>query len=172
MKQWFVVQLTAGYEKKIKDEILKRVEERGLQESFGDIVIPEAKAMSYLASTDVSIEQLFPGYILVNLEPSPEVFRLITTVPRVVRFLGGSSPFPLSDVEVGRVMSQVKGEVVIERKDVSYEVGTEISILAGPFTGFSGVIHAVEEDKQKLVIMVSIFGRMTPVEVLFGQVKI
>jgi transcriptional antiterminator NusG len=173
-KKWYIVQLIAGYEEKVKDEILKRIQEQGLQDQFGDVLVPEVRAsgnfFNQLSSS--SIEQLFPGYMLVSLIPSVENFRLVTTIYRVIRFLGGEFPSELSQQEVDRILSQVNGSIAISSPDVLvYSVGDHVDIIEGPFNGFSGVVNSIDEQKQKIVVMISIFNRLTPIEILFNQAK-
>jgi transcriptional antiterminator NusG len=175
-KKWYIVQIIAGYEERVKTEILRRIQERGLQEQFGDILIPEAKTQkNYFASSqidDSSIEQLFPGYIVVSLVPDVSNFRIVKTVNRVIRFLGGESPLPLSQEEVDRILLQISGKVVVaSAESIVYQIGETIEIAGGPFCGFSGVINSIDEQKQKLVVMISIFNRLTPIEILFSHIK-
>lgn len=173
-KKWYIVQLVAGYEEKIRDEINKRVLEKGLVDQFGDILIPEVKKKSAFGDKiDIDqIEQLFPGYIVVSLVPSTENFRLVTTVYRVIKFLGGSEPAELSQNEVDRILSQVSGKIVVSTsEDLIYNIGEVVEIIEGPFSGFSGVVNVVDEQKKKIVVMISIFNRSTPIEISFHQVK-
>lgn len=175
-KKWYIVQIIAGYEDRVKTEILRRITERDLNEQFGDILIPEAKTQkNYFASgkvDDSSIEQLFPGYIVVSLVPEVSNFRLVKTVNRVIRFLGGESPLPLSQEEVDRILLQISGKVVVSSiESITYQAGDTIEISGGPFSGFSGVINSVDEQKQKIVVMINIFNRLTPIEILFSHVK-
>lgn len=171
MKRWFVVQVYAGHEEAAKKDILKRVEQEGLGDLFGQVLIPSAKVKGLLELQGQSEEQLFPGYILVEMELTREAKRLVESALRVVRFLGGKDPVPLSKKEVDRIVSQVKGDVVVVAKKSDFEVGSEVEIAEGPFAGFVGVIDAIDEEAERLAVMVSIFGRMTPIELGFNQVK-
>jgi transcriptional antiterminator NusG len=171
-KQWYIIQLFAGYEEKVKVEILKRVQEKGMEEYFGDILIPEGKTVNMFSTLEEKNEQLFPGYMVISIVPTQEAFRLVSTVNRVIRFLGGESPLPLLQEEVNRIMAQVNGEVKIVTREQTFVVGKEIDVKVGPFAGFSGIIQSVDEVRQKLIIMVSIFNRSTPVEIMFDQVQL
>ncbi len=172
MKKWYVIQIIAGYEKIIKADLQKRIEEKSLQELFGEILIPSAKSKQFFSSDDaVEDQQLFPGYMLVEMEATPAAVRLVMTTPRVSRFLGGKNPIPLSEKEVQRVLAQMRGEVQVAAEKHAFEVGREVEITEGPFAGFMGIIDSIQEDSEKLTVMVSIFGRMTPVELTFEQVK-
>lgn len=171
MKRWYVVQVYAGYEEAIKKDITKNVVEKGLQEFFGQVLIPSAKLKSFFAAGQEDEQQLFPGYLLIEMESVPEALRLIQTTPKVLRFLGGKDPVPLSQREIDRVISQVKGEVKLAPKKSDFAEGAEVEIGEGPFAGFLGVIEKVDEENERLTVMVSIFGRMTPIELGFNQVK-
>ncbi len=172
MKKWYVIQILAGYEKLLKADLQKRIEEKNLQDMFGEVLIPSAKAKQFFNSDDPpEDQQLFPGYMLVEMEPTPAAVRLVMTTPRVSRFLGGRDPVALSEKEVQRVLAQMRGDVIVSTEKHAFETGREVEIIEGPFAGFMGIIDTIQEDNEKLTVMVSIFGRMTPVELTFDQVK-
>jgi transcription termination/antitermination protein NusG len=169
MKRWYVVQVYAGYEQAAKVDIERRIQAE--QDYFGDILVPAAKAKSMFASGDSADQQLFPGYILVEMEMTPEALRVVTASMRVLKFLGGRNPEPVSQKEIDRIISQVKGEIVVEATREEFVLGSEVDIIEGPFAGFVGIIDSVDYNSEKLTVMVSIFGRMTPVELGFHQIK-
>ena len=172
MKRWYVLQVYAGYEEAIKADLQKRVHEESLEDYFGEILIPSAKLRQLFDVDAAQNEQLFPGYMLIEMIAETKTMRLVQSSPRVIRFLGGTQPVPLSQKEIDRIISQMKGELkvtVTEKAD--FVVGSEVEIKEGPFAGFIGIIDKVERDNEKLTVMVSIFGRMTPVELGFNQVK-
>jgi transcriptional antiterminator NusG len=171
MKRWYVVQLYAGYEEAVRTDILKRVQEAKLEHLFGQILIPSTKMQKHFGTDEQEDQQLFPGYMLIEFEAVPESLRLVTNTPRVIRFLGGKDPAPLTQGEVDRVLGQVRGEVVVSHKKSSFEIGRETEITEGPFSGFVGIIEKIDDAAERLTVMVSIFGRMTPVELGFNQVK-
>lgn len=173
MKRWYVVQIYAGYEEAITTDLSRRIKELGLEDYFGQILSASAKARDMLQAVEEPSkgQQLFPGYLLIEMQAVPEAIRLVETTPRVIRFLGGKQPTPLSHKEVERVMAQVSGEVALEAKESGFVVGSEIEIIEGPFAGFVGIVEEIDEENERLRIMVSIFGRMTPVELGFEQVK-
>ena len=172
MKQWYVIQVYAGYEEIVKADLLKRIEEQGMQEHFGEVLIPSAKMKQFFDAGDaLQDQQLFPGYMLVEMEAVPQAMRLIEITPRIIRFLGGKTPVPLSQSEINRVLGQMRGEVVVAKEKHSFETDKEVEIVDGAFTGFMGIINAIDEENKKLTVMVSIFGRMTPVELSFEQVR-
>jgi len=172
MKRWFVVQIYAGYENGIKADLLRRIDEKNAQSLFGEILIPSVEIQhTFNMIAPKEKRQLFPGYILIEMEPVPEAIRMVEATPRVVRLLGGKEPAPLSKKEVDRIQRQIQGEVALEPKESPFIVGGEVEISGGPFAGFMGVVERVDEENERLSVMVSIFGRMTPVELGFEQVK-
>lgn len=171
MKRWYVVQVYAGYEAIVKKDILKRVQEDDLQEQFGEVLVPAAKLKQLFATEDVKDQQLFPGYILVEMEMEPITKRLVLSSARVLRFLGGLEPVPLTQREMDQILSQMRGEIAVTTDKDEFVVGREVDIMDGPFAGFVGVVEKVDKENDRLTVMVSIFGRMTPVELGFHQVK-
>lgn len=171
MKRWYVVQVYAGYEDLIKKDLARRIQDKGLQDLFGEILIPSVKLKQLFAVEEEQDEQLFPGYMLIEMEMTPESLRCVTANSRVFRFLGGKEPVPLSKKEIERILAQVRGEVAVAAKKSELVVGGEVTIQEGPFDGFVGVVDKIDEENEKVTVMVSIFGRMTPVELNFNQVK-
>lgn len=171
MKRWYVVQVYAGYEEAVKKDLTRRIQEEGLQDFFGEILIPLVKLKQLFAVEEEQDEQLFPGYMLIEMEMVPETMRCVTANARVFRFLGGKEPVPLSKKEIDRVLAQVRGDVAVAAKKSELVVGAEVTITEGPFAGFVGVVDKIDEENEKVTVMVSIFGRMTPVELSFSQVK-
>ena len=172
MKRWYVVQVYAGYEDQIKNDILKRIKETNLEELFGEILIPSTRTKQFFRMSGGDLdEQLFPGYLLIEMESIPEAIRVVVTRSRVIRFLGGREPAPLTVKEVERIQAQIRGEVVVPIKKHDMEIGKEVEIKEGPFSGFVGLVEKIDEDNEKLTVMVSILGRMTPVELNFEQIR-
>ena len=172
MKRWYVVQVYAGYEDSVKADLAKRIKDENLEDYFGEILIPAAKMRQFFEVDTPKDEQLFPGYILIEMEMDPRAMRAVQVGPRVLRFLGGLEPAPLSQKEIDRILSQMKGEITVGKKDEEFiSVGSEVDIQEGPFAGFVGVVEKVDQENERLTVMVSIFGRMTPVELGFHQIK-
>lgn len=171
MKRWYVVQVYAGYEETIKKDISRRIQEQELQDLFGEILIPSVKLKQLFAADEEQDEQLFPGYMLIEMEMTPESYRCVTANSRIFRFLGGKEPVALSQKEIDRILAQVRGEVAVAAKKSELVIGGEVTIQEGPFDGFVGVVDKIDEENEKVTVMVSIFGRMTPVELSFNQVK-
>lgn len=174
MKRWYVVQVYAGYEDRVLKDIQSLIEKEGLGELFGEVLIPSAKLKNMFSSGSpdkANDHQLFPGYILVEMEMVPEALRLVLSSPRVARFLGGQHPVPLSKKEIDRILSQMRGEISVAAEKELFVHGSEVEIVDGPFSGFVGIIDRIDKESEKLTVMVSIFGRMTPVELGFYQIK-
>lgn len=173
MKRWYVVQVYAGYEDVVKDDLLRRIAKRK-DDVFGEVLVPSARLKSFFAlGGDPEDERLFPGYVLVEMEKSPEAINFVSSTPKTLKFLGGSDPASLTASEIKRILSQVRGEVVVSTttKGEQFVVGNEVDIVDGPFAGFVGIVDKVDDEGERLTIMVSIFGRLTPVELTFDQVK-
>lgn len=172
MKRWYVAQVYAGYEELVKKDLERRIAELN-NDLFGQVLLPSAKLKSMFVSEEDQVdERLFPGYILIEMEKTPETLALVSSTPKILKFLGGKDPVPLTRKEVERVISQVKGEVVVSKGPrEEFSEGAEVDIKEGPFAGFVGIVDKVDEKSEKLTVMVSIFGRLTPVELTFDQVK-
>lgn len=171
MKRWYVVQVYAGYEDHVKTDVIKRIKELNLAELFGEILIPSAQVKDFFSTQEVKDQRLFPGYVLIELEPVQEAFQLVTQTPRVLKFLGGKTPEAISSREVERIFATIKGDVVVKSEKPDFTVGSEVDIIGGAFAGFVGIVENVDKESERLTVMVSIFGRMTPVELSFDQVK-
>jgi transcription termination/antitermination protein NusG len=171
MKKWYVIQVYAGYDDSIKTDLERRIKAEGLEDKFGQVLIPSAKLKQMFEDTQGKDSQLFPGYILIEMELLPETIKLVTSNPRVVKFLGGKDPASLSKKEIERVLGQVKGEVAVAAKKSDFVAGSEVEVKEGPFAGFVGIIDKIDEENERLTVMVSIFGRMTPVELGFSQIQ-
>lgn len=172
MKQWYVAQVYAGYEEIVKKDLERRIAQEK-NELFGKILVPSAKMKSFFTlEEDLEDERLFPGYVLIEMEKTPETIAAVASTPKVLKFLGGRDPMAISRREIERILSQVKGDVAVAPvKKEEFVVGSEVEIKEGPFASFVGIIDAIDEDGEKMTVMVSIFGRLTPVELTFDQVR-
>ncbi len=171
MKRWYVVQVYAGFEEAVKSDLLKRIHDEGLEEKFGEILIPSARLKQMFDVQEAKDAQLFPGYVLIEMEAAPQAIRLVTSSLRVIKFLGGKEPVAISQKEIDRIIGQMKGEVTVAPKKSEFTIGCEVDITDGPFAGFVGIIENIDEENERATVMVSIFGRMTPVELGFNQIK-
>jgi len=171
MKRWYVVQVYAGYEDQVKSDIDKHIKEKEMAALFGEILIPSAQVKEFFSAQEAKDQRLFPGYVLIEMEQVPDAYQLVAKTPRVLKFLGGKEPIALSQEEIDRIIKTIKGEVVVKSEAPEFAVGSQVDIVGGPFSGFVGIIEEVDAEAERLKVMVSIFGRMTPVELSFDQVK-
>ncbi len=172
-KRWYIVHTYSGYEHKVKESLEQRVETLRLSDKIGEVMIPKEDVVERKrGKTVVTSHKFFPGYILVNMEMDEETWHIVKNTPKVTGFIGtGKEPTPLSEEEVERIVNQVSSSAEEPKPRFSFEEGEKVRIIDGPFNDFSGVVETVNEDKKLLKIMVTIFGRATPVEVDFLQAE-
>jgi transcriptional antiterminator NusG len=173
-KNWYVVHTYSQFEKSVQRALTERIQREGMQDKFGQILVPVEEVVE-LKSGQKSITErkFFPGYVLVEMEMTDDSWHLVKSTPKVTGFLGGSAmkPTPISQREVDNIMQQMQAGVEKPRPKVLFEVGEAVRVKEGPFTDFNGTVEDVNYDKNKLRVAVTIFGRSTPVELDFGQVE-
>ncbi len=176
---WYVVHTYSQFEKSVQRALLDRVQREGMQDKFGQILVPVEEVVE-LKTTEkrgqqkvLSERKFFPGYVLVEMEMTDESWHLVKSTPKVTGFLGGSAmkPSPISAKEVQNIMDQMQAGVEKPKPKVLFEVGELVRVKEGPFTDFNGSVEEVNYDKNKIRVAVTIFGRSTPVELDFGQVE-
>jgi transcriptional antiterminator NusG len=173
-KRWYVVHTYSQFEKSVQRALQERIAREGMQDLFGQILVPVEEVVELKSGQkNISERKFFPGYVLVEMEMTDESWHLVKNTPKVTGFLGGSAmkPTPISQKEVDNIMSQMQAGVEKPRPKVLFEVGESVRVKEGPFTDFHGVVEDVNYDKSKLRVAVTIFGRSTPVELNFGQVE-
>ncbi|MFA7400626.1 MAG: transcription termination/antitermination protein NusG [Sideroxydans sp.] len=173
-KRWYVVHTYSQFEKSVQRALLERIERTGVQDLFGQILVPVEEVVELKGGQKtISERKFFPGYLLVEMEMTDETWHLVKNTPKVTGFLGGSAmkPSPISQKEVDTIMQQMQAGVEKPRPKVLFEVGEAVRVKEGPFTDFNGMVEDVNYDKSKLRVSVTIFGRSTPVELNFGQVE-
>ena len=172
-KQWYVIHTYSGHENKVKASLEERLNSRGLIERVGQILVPAEDVVEIKGGKRrISSRKFFPGYVLIEAEIDDEVWYAIRDTPKVTGFLGGGKdPTPLSEEEVTYIWSQIEGETSEPKPKVIFGAGENVRVTDGPFTNFTGVIREVHPERGKLKVMVSIFGRSTPVELEFLQVE-
>ncbi|MFQ6672036.1 MAG: transcription termination/antitermination protein NusG [Candidatus Tectimicrobiota bacterium] len=172
-KEWYVVHTYSGYEAKVKVSLEERITALGLQDRITQILVPSEPVVEIKGGKKrISDRKFFPGYVLVEMELSDDTWYLIRNTPKVTGFLGGARhPTPLATEEVKFIIEQMRGEAEKPKPKVLFEQGENVRIVDGPFTNFTGVIDEVDEIRGKLKVMVTIFGRATPVEMEFLQVE-
>ena len=173
-KRWYVVHAYSGFEKSVQRNLLDRIQRAGMQEKFGEILVPVEEVIEMKAGQkSISERKFFPGYLLVQMDMTDESWHLVKSTPKVTGFVGGTStkPTPISEKEVQNILQQVQEGVEKPKPKVLFEVGEAVRVIEGPFTDFHGNVEEVNYDKSKLRVSVMIFGRSTPVELDFGQVE-
>jgi len=172
-KRWYIVQAYSNFERKVAEDIRQKVAQNKLQDLFEDVIVPTEKVVEMRRGRKVDAERkFFPGYVLVKMDMTNEAFHLIKNTPKVTGFLGsGDKPMPISEKEAMAILQQVQEGVEPPKPSVSFEVGEQVRVADGPFASFNGVVEEVDEERARLKVEVSIFGRPTPVELEYGQVE-
>lgn len=170
--KWYGVHTYSSFENKVKLSLEERIRNFGFEELFGEILIPSETVMELKqGERKTTSRKFFPGYILVNMELNDETWHVINETPKVTGFVGGNTPAPITDEEIARITKRVAEGAEKPRPKISFDVGETVRVIDGPFLNFAGVVEDVKPDKAKLRVMVSIFGRATPVELEFMQVE-
>jgi transcriptional antiterminator NusG len=172
--RWYVVHAYSGYENSVKRSLEERIARSGLQDMFGEILVPTEEVVEMREGQKRSTSRkFFPGYVLVHMEMNDDTWHLVKDVPRVMGFIGGTSdrPAPISDREAQSILERVQEGVEKPKPKVLYEPGEVVRIIDGPFNDFNGVVEEVDYDKSRLRVAVLIFGRSTPVDLEFSQIE-
>ena len=169
---WYVVHTYSGFENKVKRSIEEQFRGEAYEEKLGEIVVPTEQIVKVKGGKRrTSSRKFFPGYILIKMECDEDTWYVVKNTPKVTGFLGGTSPSPLSDAEMENILKQMSGEAEKPKPKIDFEKGENIRVIDGPFVNFTGEIDEVHADRGKLKVMVSIFGRATPVELEMLQVE-
>jgi transcriptional antiterminator NusG len=172
--RWYVVQAFSQYENAVKRSLEERIARSGIQDRFGQILVPSEEVVEMREGVKRKSERkFFPGYVLVQIDMNDEAWHLVRSVPRVLGFIGGTAdkPAPISEREADAILNRVREGVDKPRPKTLFEVGEVVRVCDGPFNDFNGVVEEVNYEKSRLHVAVSIFGRSTPVELDFGQVE-
>ncbi len=172
-KRWYIVHTYSNFEKKVAEEIKKQAAQKHLDDIFEQVLVPTEEVVEVRRGRRIKSERrFFPGYVLVKVDLTDEAFHLIKNTPKVTGFLGsGLKPVPITDVEAARILNQVAEGVEKPKTSIHFEVGEQVRVADGPFASFNGQVEEVDEERSRLKVAVSIFGRPTPVELEYGQVE-
>ena len=172
-KRWYIVHAYSNFEKKVAESIREQAKQRNLEDHFDQVLVPTETVVEVRRGRKVNAERkFFPGYVLVKMDLTDEIYHLIKNTPKVTGFLGtDNKPMPISEAEAGRILQQVQEGVERPKPSISFEIGENVRVSDGPFASFNGVVEEVDEGRSRVKVAVSIFGRATPVELEFGQVE-
>ena len=170
--RWYIVHAYSNFEKKVAEDIENKAKQKGLDGYIEQIIVPTEKVVEVRRGRKVDAERkFFPGYVMVRANLTDAVFSLIKNTPKVTGFLGDSKPVAISDKEAERILHQVQEGVERPKPSVTFEIGEQVRVSDGPFASFNGFVQEVDEDRARLKVEVSIFGRAVPVDLEFAQVE-
>ena len=171
--QWYVIHVYSGFEKKVAQSIEEQAKQAGMTDVMERVLVPIEEVVEIRRGSKVSAERkFFPGYVLVNMEMTDETWHLVKNTPKVTGFLGGRGrPTPISEAEAERIMRQVQEGIERPKPAITFEIGEQVRVCDGPFNSFNGFVEDVDEERARVKVAVSIFGRATPVELEYSQVE-
>ena len=172
--EWYVIHAYSGYENKVREALMERIERFSMEDNFGEIMVPSEEVLELRGGQEKRIQRkFFPGYVLVKMELNDSTWHLVKDTPRVMGFIGGSKdkPIPISEEEAKGIMQQLEHGAEVIKPKISFEPGEMVRVIDGPFNDFSGVVEEVNYEKSKVRVAVLIFGRSTPVELNFNQIE-
>jgi transcriptional antiterminator NusG len=171
--RWYIVHAYSNFERKVAESIKERAVAANLADQFAEVLVPMEEVVEMRRGRKVSSERkFFPGYVLVKMELNDRTYHLIKATPKVTGFLGTENkPIPITEEEAGRILQQVQEGVERPKPSITFEIGEQVRVADGPFASFNGLVEEVDEERARLKVAVSIFGRATPVELEYAQVE-
>lgn len=171
--RWYVLHVYSGFEAKVAEAIRDKAKKKGLESRIEDILVPTEQIVEVKRGQRVNAERkVFPGYVLAKMDMSDEIWHLVKDTPKVTGFLGaGNKPVPVSEREAARLIQQLQEGVGKGRSTITFDIGEKVKVMEGPFASFEGLVEEIDDEKARLKVSVSIFGRATPVELEFTQVE-
>ena len=173
MINWYIVQTFSGFEQKVAETLKDLIQKKKLDDKITEVLVPTHEVTVVKKGKRVQKKKkYFPSYLLVRMEMNKELYHMIKNIQKVTGFLGTTgNPVPVSDIEIGKILGNIKEGTLSPEPSLSFEVGEQVKVCEGPFASFSGLVEEVDEDKLKLKVAVSIFGRPTPIELEYSQVE-
>lgn len=170
---WYVLHVYSGFEKKVAESIHEQARQNGMEDGFGEILVPTEEVVELRRGQRVNSERkFFPGYVLIKMDLNDDTWHLVKDTPKVTGFLGSRGrPAPITEAEANRILRQVQEGVERPKPSITFEIGEQVRVSDGPFTSFNGMVEDVDEERARLKVSVSIFGRATPVELEYAQVE-